>query len=246
MADHANPTHPGRDLDVEHDEEALAEAAEQPGTPIGGPGGVPLLTNGQLATMFHEIGDLLEVKGELVFKTVAYHRAADAIGRSPVEVARSYREGRRPDIPGVGKAIADKIAEAATTGRMAYHEQLLAEFPPTLLDLLRLPGMGPKTVRAVYTELGVRNLEELKAAAAEGRLRTVRGLSPRSEAQVLKAIEGLQAADLRLLLPRAKVLVDELSDNLQSALGVARIVAAGSYRRRRETIGDIDLLAETP
>jgi DNA polymerase (family 10) len=225
----------GRDTELDHDEEALAAAGE-----------TPLLTNAQLATMFHEIGDLLEVKGELVFKTVAYHRAADAIGRSPVEVARSYREGRPPDIPGVGKAIADKIAEAATTGRMTYHERLLAEFPPTLLDLLRLPGMGPKTVRAVYVELGVRNLEELKAAAAEGRLRRLRGLSPRSEEQVLKAIEGLEKADRRLLLPQARAFVDEMSENLRGALGVGQIVAAGSYRRRRETIGDVDLLAETP
>jgi DNA polymerase (family 10) len=263
------------DAEVGHDEEGLAEEAEaaaagaeaaaavaaeataariaeapaaedEAAAMEAAPGTAAVLTNAQLATMFHEIGDLLEVKGELVFKTVAYHRAADAIGRSPVEVARSYRDDRPPDIPGVGKAIADKIAEAATTGRMTYHEKLLAEFPPTLLDLLRLPGMGPKTVRAVYTELGVRNLDELKAAAAEGRLRTLRGLSPRSEAQVLKAIEGLEAADLRLLLPRAKALVDELSQNLQGVLGVGRIVAAGSYRRRRETIGDIDLLAETP
>ncbi|HYL40558.1 MAG TPA: helix-hairpin-helix domain-containing protein, partial [Candidatus Binatus sp.] len=244
------------DLDLTHDEEGLAEAAAAGNVaaagnaaaalgPDGG-GEIPLLSNAQLATMFHEIGDLLEVKGELVFKTVAYHRAADAIGRSPVEVARGYREGRPPDIPGVGRAIADKIAEAATTGRMSYHERLLAEFLPTLLDLLRLPGMGPKTVRAVYTELGVRNLDELKTAAAEGRLRRLRGLSPRSEQQLLKAIEGLEAADRRLLLPQARALVEELSENLRGALGVGRIVAAGSYRRRRETIGDIDLLAETP
>jgi DNA polymerase (family 10) len=215
------------------------------GGPGSEPSAVPLLTNAQLATMFHDIGDLLEVKGELVFKTVAYHRAADAIGRSPVDVARAYREGHPPDIPGVGKAIADKIAEAATTGRMAYHERLVAEFPPTLLDLLRLPGMGPRTVRAVYTQLGVRTLEELKAAAEAGRLRTLRGLSQRTEAQVLKAIEGFERADRRLLLHHARAIVDELIEGLQPVLDVERIVAAGSYRRRRETIGDIDLLAET-
>src|SRR4029078_11035904 len=134
-----------------HDEEALAEEAASEVRDLGqadaaggagvdgvaGEGGeIPLLTNGQLAQLFHEIGDLLEVKGELVFKTVAYHRAADAIGRSPVEVAKAYREGHPPEIPGVGKAISDKLAEAATTGRMDYHDKLLAEFPPTLLDLL--------------------------------------------------------------------------------------------------------------
>lgn len=229
------------------DEEALAERADEAAARAApdATGNVPLPTNGQLAQLFHEIGDLLEVKGELVFKTVAYHRAADAIGRSPVEVARAYREGHPPEIPGVGKAISDKIAEAATTGRMAYHEKLLAEFPPTLLDLLRLPGMGPKTVRAVYTELGVKTLDELRAAAEAGRLRSLRGLSQRTEEQVIKAIDGLEQADHRLLLHQARAIVDELSSALLDVLDVGRIVPAGSYRRRRETVGDIDLLAET-
>jgi DNA polymerase (family 10) len=236
--------------ELEHDEEALAEqtaaaSSAAVGGAAAGAGDVPLLTNGQLAQLFHDIGDLLEVKGELVFKTVAYHRAADAIGRSPVEVARAYREGHPPEIPGVGKAISDKLAEAATSGRMTYHDKLLAEFPTTLLDLLRLPGMGPKTVRAVYTELGVKTLDELKEAASSGRLRTLRGLSQRTEEQVVKAIEGLERSDRRLLLHEAKALIDELSASLLDVLGVGRIVSAGSYRRRRETIGDLDLLAET-
>src|SRR4051794_28724148 len=97
-----------------HDEDAEAEAAEvaeQTAEAAAESGDVPLLTNGQLAQVFHDIGDLLEVKGELVFKTVAYHRAADAIGRSPIEVARAYRDRRPPEIPGVGKAIADKLGE---------------------------------------------------------------------------------------------------------------------------------------
>jgi DNA polymerase (family 10) len=225
--------------------EDVAELADSP-TVAGAPeGAVPLLTNGQLAQLFHEIGDLLEVKGELVFKTVAYHRAADAIGRQPVDVARSYREGHPPEIPGVGKAISDKLAEAATTGRMSYHEKLVAEFPSTLLDLLRLPGMGPKTVRSVYTDLGVSTLEQLRAAAVEGRLRNLRGLSVKTEEQVIKAIDGLEKADRRLLLHHAKALVDELSTALLDVLGVHRIVPAGSFRRRRETIGDLDLLAES-
>ena len=248
---------PGQpDEELVHDEEALADevAAEvrdlaqaaAADAEAGAAGDVPLLTNGQLAQLFHEIGDLLEVKGELVFKTVAYHRAADAIGRSPVEVARAYRAGRPPEIPGVGKAISDKLAEAATTGRMAYHDNLLAEFPPTLLDLLALPGLGPKTVRSLYTELGVKTLDELKAAAQGGRLQSLRGLSRRTEEQVLKAIENAEQSDRRLLLHRAKALVDELSAGLLDVLDVGRIVPAGSFRRRRETIGDLDLLAETP
>ncbi len=205
----------------------------------------PLPTNGQLAQVFHDIGDLLEVKGELVFKTVAYHRAADAIGRFPVEVARAYREGRPPDIPGVGRAISDKLAELATTGRLGYHDKLLAEFPTSLLEMLRLPGLGPKTVRLIYAELGVRTLDELKAAAEGGRLRNLRGLSQRTEGLVLEGIERLERRERRLLLNQARALVDELIAPLEAALGVGRIVPAGSFRRRRETIGDLDLLAET-
>jgi DNA polymerase (family X) len=205
----------------------------------------PLRTNGELAQVFHDIGDLLEIKGELVFKTVAYHRAADTIGRFPVEVARAYRDGRPPDIPGVGKAISDKLAELATTGRLAYHEALLAEFPTSLLEMLRLPGLGPKTVRLVYTELGVRTIDELGTAAAEGRLRDLRGLSRRTEGLILEGIERLERRDRRLLLNQAAALVDELLGPLEAALGVGRIVPAGSFRRRRETIGDLDLLAET-
>ncbi|HET9436522.1 MAG TPA: DNA polymerase/3'-5' exonuclease PolX [Candidatus Limnocylindrales bacterium] len=204
-----------------------------------------LLSNGALAQVFHEIGDLLEVKGELVFKTVAYHRAADAIGRAPVEVARAYREGHPPEIPGVGKAIADKLAELASTGRLGYHERLLAEFPPTLLDLLRIPGLGPKTVRQIYTTFGIATIEELKAAAESGRLRGLRGLSARTEQLILDGIAGLESRERRLLLNQARSIIEELAAALVDVLEVRRIVPAGSFRRRRETIGDLDLLAES-
>jgi len=204
-----------------------------------------LLTNSELAQIFHEIGDLLEVKGELVFKTVAYHRAADAIGRQPMDVARAYRGGHPPDIPGVGKAISDKLAEAATTGAVIYHQKLLAEFPTTLLELLRLPGLGPKTVRLIYTQLGISTLEELRLAAEAHRLRDLRGLSTRTEELILAGIAGLEHREGRLLLHQARAIIDELSGQLLDVLGVHRIVPAGSYRRRKETIGDLDLLAES-
>jgi DNA polymerase (family 10) len=233
------------DVELDHvvDEEAEAEAAAEGDTLEAGE--VPLLSNGQLAQVFHDIGDLLEVKGELVYKTVAYHRAADAIGRSPVEVARAYREGTPPVIPGVGKAIADKLAELATTGRSEYREKLLAEFPTTLLEMLRLPGVGPKTVRQLYRELGVKTVDELRVAAETGRIRGIKGLSERTEQLILEGIARLERRDRRLLLNQARVLVEEISEGLLGVLDVERILPAGSYRRRKETIGDLDLLAET-
>ena len=119
------------------------------------------LTNGDLARIFHEIGDILEVKGELVFKTVAYHRAADAIGRSPIDLVAAYRAGDPPKVGGVGQAISDKIAELVTTGRMAFLDRLREEVPASLVDLLRIPGLGPKTVRQLHEELGIATMSDL-------------------------------------------------------------------------------------
>src|SRR6185312_16047013 len=198
------------ELDRFVDEETEAEeAAEEQSIDAGE---VPLLSNGQLAQVFHDIGDLLEVKGELVYKTVAYHRAADAIGRSPVEVAKAYREGKPPDIAGVGKAIADKLQELATTGRSEYRDKLLAEFPTTLLEMLRLPGVGPKTVRQLYRELGVKTVDELRVAAETHRVRDLKGLSERTEQLILEGIARLERREGRLLLNQAKVLVDEIGE----------------------------------
>jgi DNA polymerase (family 10) len=206
---------------------------------------VPLLTNGELARIFHDIGDMLEVKGELVFKTVAYHRAADAIAHSPTELVPAYRAGQQPKIPGVGQAISDKIDELARTGRLAFYERLVAEVPPSLVELLRVPGVGPRTVRILRETLGIETLEDLRQAAEAGRLRTIRGLSEKTERSILDGIAALEARESRLLLGTAEELVEALVAELRDTPGVGSIVAAGSYRRRRETIGDLDLLAET-
>lgn len=206
----------------------------------------PLLSNAQLAAIFHEIGDMLEVKGELVFKTVAYHRAADAIGHHPVEIARAYREGNPPRIPGVGQAISDKLAELSQTGHLAFYDRLSAEIPAGLVGLLRVPGVGPKTVRILHESIGVDNLDDLRKAAQEGRIRTVKGLSDKAEASILAGIASLEnRADDRMLLGTAEAIVERLVAELSMVPGVTRIEPAGSFRRRRETIGDLDLLAET-
>jgi DNA polymerase (family 10) len=223
------------------------EATELEGiaAPADEPPEEALPSNEELAQIFHDIGDILEVKGELVFKTVAYHRAADVIAHSPVDLAQAYLSGRPPRLPGVGKAISEKIEERVRTGRMRYHDKLLAEFPPTLVDLLRIPGLGPKTVGQIWRELGVATLEELRAAAETGRLRTLRGISARTEAQVLAGIDNLSKRVQRLRLNEAEALIERLIAYLELAPGVRSIVPAGSFRRRKETIGDIDLLAET-
>jgi DNA polymerase (family X) len=226
-------------------------ATGQEGEPVEPAGPVPVdaepstLTNGELARIFHEIGDILEVKGELVFKTVAYHRAADAIARAPFDVAASYRTPRPQPIPGVGAAIRDKLAELARTGRLAYHERLRSEIPASLVDLLRIPGIGPKTVRQVHQELGIESLDDLRRAAEAGHLRGLRGMSAATEARVLEGIARMASQPTRQLLHHAQALADDLVTALSDTPGVRRIVPAGSLRRRRETVGDLDLLVET-
>jgi len=203
------------------------------------------LTNGDLARVFHEIGDILEVKGEVVFKTVAYHRAADAIGRSPVDLVGAYRSGAPPKVPGVGQAIADKITELVTTGRMTFLERLREEVPASLVEILRIPGLGPKNVKRFHDELGVLTLADLEKAARDGRVRELRGLSERTEQSILEGIERLRARPTRMLLHKAEEHVAAMVAALDSTPGVSVIEPAGSFRRRKETIGDLDLLAET-
>jgi DNA polymerase (family 10) len=203
------------------------------------------LTNGDLARVFHEIGDILEVQGELAFKTIAYHRAADTIGRSPVDLVAAYRAGNPPKIPGVGQAISDKITELVTTGRMAYLERLRAEVPASLVELLQIPGLGPKTVRQLHERLGILTLGDLEAAARAGRVRTIRGLSERTEAMILEGVDRLEQNPRRMLLNQAEREIESLLAPLASTPGVRSIEPAGSFRRKKETIGDLDLLAET-
>ncbi len=205
----------------------------------------PILSNGELARVFHEIGDMLEVKGELVYKTVAYHKAADAIAHSPVEVARGYLDGKPPRIPGVGDAIAKKIEELARTGRLAFYDRLREEVPPSLVALLEIPGIGPRTVKQLHDELGVETLDDLRRAAEAGTLKGLKGMSEKTEQGVLAGIAALETRGERMRLGQAEAIVGTLLAELADVPGLRSIQPAGSFRRRRETIGDLDLLAET-
>ena len=213
--------------------------AEQP------PGAVPLLSNAELAAIFHEIGSLLEIKGELVFKTVAYHRAADAIAHSPHEIARAYREGRPPAIPGVGAAISDKIAELATTGRLRFLDRLYGEVPPTLVELLEVPGVGPRTVRLLWERLGIESLEDLRTGLRAGTIRGTPGLSEKGIASLAAGVAAVDRRSTRMTLGTAERIIESVAALLRDVPGVRRVEPAGSFRRRRETIGDLDLLVET-
>jgi DNA polymerase (family X) len=204
-----------------------------------------VISNAELARVFREIGDMLEILGEVVYKAVAYRRAADAIERYPEDVAALYRAGKPPKISGAGAALSAKLAELATTGRLDYHDRLRAQVPDGLLEMLRVPGVGPRTVKQLHDEIGIDSLEALRAAAADGQLRGLKGLSKRTEENILAGIARLERTDGRLLLHEADELISGLLDRLRTVRGVARIEPAGSLRRRKATIGDLDLLAAT-
>ena len=204
-----------------------------------------VISNSELARIFNEIGDMLEILGEVVYKAVAYRRVADVVERYPDDVAALYRRGEPPKIAGAGAALTAKLAELAETGRLEYHEGLRSQVPQGLLDILGVPGIGPKTVRLLHTELGIDSLEGLRAAAEAGQLRSVKGLSERTERNVLDGIGRMEQRSARLLIHDADLLVSGLLDLLRDVPGVRRLEPAGSLRRRRPTIGDLDLLAAT-
>ena len=188
---------------------------------------------------------MLEILGEVVYKSVAYRRVADAVERYPDDVASLYRRGTPPKLPGAGAALSAKLAELAETGALGYHQRLRTQVPDGLLAMLRIPGVGPRTVKLLHGELGIDSVEALRAAAEEGRLRGVKGLSSRTEENVLAGIARLERVGTRLLVHEADALVAGLLHSLREVRGVVRIEPAGSLRRRKATIGDLDLLAAT-
>lgn len=201
------------------------------------------MSNAELARIFGEIADMLEILGEVVYKSVAYRRVGDAVERYPDDVAALFRRGTPPKLPGAGAALTAKLAELAETGRLEYHQRLRTQVPDGLLDMLRIPGIGPRTVKQLHAELGIDSVEALRAAAEQGALRSLKGLSARTEENVLAGIARLEQRSTRLLLHDADELVTGLIARLAETPGVVRLEAAGSLRRRRPTIGDLDLLA---
>jgi DNA polymerase (family 10) len=198
--------------------------------------------NFSIARFFREIADLLEIKGENPFKIRAYRTAADTVADSGESVAALDVEQRRR-LPGFGKDLAAKLTELLETGEIAYHRELLAEFPPSILDILRLQGVGPKTVALLYRELNVRSLDDLESAARAGRLRGIRGMGARKEGLILKAIAEQKQSEGRRLSAEAHDVAAILVSALRELDPAAQILPVGSLRRGCDTCGDLDLLA---
>jgi DNA polymerase (family 10) len=195
-----------------------------------------------IARILAEIGDLLEIKGENPFKIRAYRNASETIIHSTERIADLSAKDRLA-VPGIGKDLAAKIGELIETGAIAYHQSLLEEFPPTILDLLHLQGVGPKTVALLYRELGIRTLQDLEAAARDGRLRALKGMGAKKETWILKALEERTRVAGRRLMAEAHDTAAALVGALRERAPDAVITAVGSLRRGCETCGDLDILA---
>jgi DNA polymerase (family 10) len=201
------------------------------------------LTNKQLAGIFTHIADLLEIKGEVVYKTLAYRRVAEnltELGRDAYDV---WQEDKLTDIPGVGKAIAEKIDELFSTGELEFLNNLEAEVPPSLAEILKVPDVGPKKVALFWREAGITDLAGLENAARAGELRQLSGMGAKSEAKIISGIEALSRRTDRTPLGDAWPFAQELLTILRDLPQVEAAEAGGSLRRMRATVGDLDLLA---
>ena len=200
------------------------------------------MENLAIARLFAEIGDLLEIKNENPFKIRAYRNASETIAHTAERIA-DLSDAERLAISGIGKDLNAKITELLTTGTIAYHQALLQEFPPTILDLLHLQGVGPKTVALLYRELGIRTLDDLEAAARDGRLRSLKGMGAKKETFILKALEERTRLSGRRLIAEAHDAAAALVAALREHAPDAEIAVVGSLRRGCETCGDLDILA---
>jgi DNA polymerase (family 10) len=204
------------------------------------------MTNAEIAAALEELGVLYELDGAVKYRVLAYGTAAKAIRESPVSVAELAGADRATEIPGVGKTLAEKIGALLETGEIPAAVKLKAKFPPTLIEVTRVPGLGAKTARLLFDELGISSMEELKAAAEAEQIREVKGLGPKAEENVLASLERLGEPGEgpgRLLLSKVRPIAEELARALREHPAANRVEVAGSVRRWAETCKDIDLIA---
>jgi DNA polymerase (family 10) len=200
------------------------------------------MRNQEIAKLLHDIALLLEMKGESRFKVVAYEEAARRIETWPEAIEEVWSKGKLREIPGIGESIATKIGEYLSTGKMKYLEELTQDIPIEVVGLTEIPGVGPKIAKLLYDELGIKTIEELEKAIQEKKLHALPRLGEKSEEKIAKGIEMFRKRSGRMLLGQALPLVREIIKTLAEKTGIEKLSPAGSVRRMKETIGDIDIL----
>lgn len=201
------------------------------------------MKNTDIATVFENIADLLELKNDNKFKIRAYARAAQVIRHLPEEMEMMVEKGKDlKDIPGIGEAIATKSLELITTGKLRYYEELKSQFPEGIINLLDIPGIGPKTAYRLATELGINSIDQLEEAIKDGRVASLERMGEKTATNILHSIEAFRRKDKRIPLGEALPIVEDILNALRQVAGVGTLSPAGSLRRFKETVGDIDLM----
>jgi DNA polymerase (family 10) len=202
------------------------------------------MNNREIANIFDAVADMLEIKGEIIHRVLSYRRTAETVAEYPREMRALAAEGRLSDIPGVGKVLAEKIQELVDTGKLEFYENLKAEIPAGVVEMLRVNGVGPKKAKMFWETAGIITLDALEAAAKEGKLRELPGMGAKSETKILEGIASYRrrATDTRTPLGRALPLAESIIARLMEVPGALKAAVAGSTRRARPTIGDLDIL----
>lgn len=199
--------------------------------------------NADIAAAFRRLADLLEIEGENPFRVRAYRNAAATVGGLPRDAAAMLADGADlSELPGIGDDLAAKIAEMVETGSLHLLEEIETRVPPGLSDMTRIPGLGPKRVKAIHEALGIDDIEALERAAKKGRLGTLPGFGAKTEKKIIEEIGRYEGAEKRLMLIDAEHIAEPLLEFVRAIDGVKQAIVAGSYRRQKETVGDLDIL----
>jgi DNA polymerase (family X) len=201
--------------------------------------------NAAIAALFDELADLYELDGAVVHRVLAYRNAAKAVRESPTSIAAMTREGRVTELPGIGKTLEDKLEALLDTGTIPAVEKLRAKFPPGLVDMTRLPGLGPKRARRLFDELGIDSLDALRVAAEQQQLRGIRGFGPKFEEAVLAALDAGagERPRPRVVLSKALAIADGIIEALRAHPAAEKVELAGSARRLVDSVKDLDIIA---
>ncbi len=202
-------------------------------------------TNTEIAAALDELGDLYELDGAIIHRIVAYRNAAKAVRDAPVSVAAMARAGRATELPGIGATIQEKVLALAEDGAIPATVKLRAKFPPGLVEITRLPGLGPKRARRLFDELGIDSLDALRAAAEGRRIRSLKGFGPKAEDSILAALSAAGAGEprVRVVLDRALAVGEQLVAALREHPASERVELAGSARRMTDSVKDLDVIA---